>query len=459
MPATVTLTIIRGPLKGASFIFDERTTSILGRAADCSPRLPDDDDHRTVSRHHCLLDINPPDIRIRDFGSLNGTYLNGGKIGQRGPGQTPQDAAAVVFPEHDLADGDQIRLGDTVVEVRVHRPTPPPDRRNLPHTRILPRCTQCGREVGSEITARDGAYVCPDCQSDPDTIIHHLLERANSGEPNLTALAGYTLLRELGRGGMGRVYLARHATTGEHVALKMMLPKVAASTEATSRFLREIEVTKRLRHSHIAGLHDAGSANGVFFFTTEYCAGGSLHQLIARRGGTIPLSEALPLALQALEGLAYAHNRGIVHRDITPHNILLTDDHPPRAKLADFGLAKAFDQAGLSGLTRTGTAAGKPLFMPYQQIVNFKHARPAVDVWALAACLYHMLTGTYPRDFPANKDPWQIVLQTEPVPIRQREPSVPSPLARVIDRALRDRPEIGFSSADDLRHALLSHHQ
>jgi serine/threonine protein kinase len=124
-------------------------------------------------------------------------------------------------------------------------------------------------------------------------------------------------------------------------------------------------------------------------------------------------------------------------------------------KLADFGLAKAFDQAGLSGLTRTGTAAGKPYFMPYQQVVNFLHARPAVDVWALAACLYHLLTGVYPRDFDGGQDPWQVVLQTDPVPLQRRRPDVPRPLAEVVDAALRDRPEIGFATVADLRRALL----
>ncbi|MFD0578563.1 protein kinase domain-containing protein [Dactylosporangium darangshiense] len=94
--------------------------------------------------------------------------------------------------------------------------------------------------------------------------------------------------------------------------------------------------------------------------------------------GRLGVDEAVPLILQALDGLEHAHGQGVVHRDLTPHNILLAADGT--VKVADFGLAKAFDQAGLSGLTRTGTAAGKPYFMPYQQVVNFRHARPAVDV-------------------------------------------------------------------------------
>ncbi|GGM40550.1 hypothetical protein GCM10007977_047470 [Dactylosporangium sucinum] len=440
MRPSVQLTIMAGPLSGRTFRFEERTTLILGRADDCSPQLPDDHEHRTVSRHHCLLDINPPDVRIRDFGSLNGTYLNRKKIGQRAEGQSAEEAAGVRFPEHDLADGDEFRLGPTTFHVRVEKPSV---------TRVLPRCASCGRDVADEIGEHRGDYVCAECRLEPASLVRDALAGAGPG------FAGYEVVRELGAGGMGRVYLARNTATGDQVALKVMLPHVAADESDRARFLREIAIGQALRHPHIATLHHTGSAGGAFFFAVEYCAGGSVRELMTRHGGTLPVDLAVPLALQALDALRYAHEQGVVHRDVTPHNILLTDGTEPLVKLADFGLAKAFDQAGLSGLTRTGTAAGKPYFMPYQQIVNFRHAKPAVDVWALAACLYHMLTGAYPRAFPSDRDPWQVVLQTQAVPIRERDPAIPRPLAEVLDTALRDRPEIGFQTAAEFRHALL----
>jgi serine/threonine protein kinase len=235
-----------------------------------------------------------------------------------------------------------------------------------------------------------------------------------------------------------------------------MLPRVAASPAARARFLREVALTAALRHPDIAALYDAGFANGTFYFTTEYCAGGSLDQLLARSGGRLEAGEAVRLACQALAGLAHAHSENVVHRDLTPHNILLAEtDGSLLAKIGDFGLAKAFDQAGLSGLTRTGVTAGKPWYIPRQQVINFRNVTPAVDVWALAACLYHALTGTCPRDFPRDKDPWQVILQAEPVPIRQREPAIPKTLAEVIDEALRENPTSAFQTADDLRQALL----
>jgi serine/threonine-protein kinase len=234
-----------------------------------------------------------------------------------------------------------------------------------------------------------------------------------------------------------------------------MLPNVAASSEARQRFLREVRLTQALRHPHIASVHDLGTAQGIFYFTVEYCAGGSIDKVAARRGGTLPTDQALSLTRQVLQGLEHAHGQGVVHRDLTPQNILLAGtDRAPAAKICDFGLAKAFDQAGLSGLTRTGMTAGKPRFMPRQQVVNFKNAQPEVDTWAAAACLYWMLTGYTPRDFPTGRDPWRVVLQDQPVPIRQRDRSLPAALAEVIDEALRDQPAIGFRTAAALRQAL-----
>ncbi|MEV0400433.1 protein kinase [Actinoallomurus sp. NPDC050550] len=157
-----------------------------------------------------------------------------------------------------------------------------------------------------------------------------------------------------------------------------------------------------------------------------------------------------------MDGLAHAHDQGVVHRDLSPSNILLGEGHDGTtvAKVGDFGLAKAFDQAGLSGLTRTGSTAGKPWYMPRQQVINFRNASPAVDVWALAACLYHALCGRHPRDFPRGKDPWQTVLQTPATPIRRRDPNIPPALAELIDHALQERPVIGFQTAHEFRAAL-----
>jgi hypothetical protein len=504
MPAEVILTVTQGALQGQQFVFDQRTACILGKEADCHLRFPKDRDHHTISRHHCLLDINPPDIRVRDCGSRNGTYVNGHKIGQRPRGQTPEQGARLQLPEHDLQDGDEVKVGRIVFRVSVFVPAVCADcaaeipeehkaraqrtpdvyqceacrlkaeasRSTEPAGKKDRVCTRCGQDVSREMGVhRRGEFICAACRADPERIMKRLLELARSGTKNLLAIQGYDLVRELGRGGMGAVYLARHEKTRELAALKVMLPQVALNERAKQLFLREIENTRALRHRHVVELRDAGCEQGTFFMVLEYCDGGSVDRLMQQRGGTLSVPEAGRIILQALAGLEYAHDaeipnvqladgstaraRGLVHRDLKPHNIFLSGSgRSSVAKVGDYGLAKAFDLAGLSGQTWTGSAGGTPYFLPRQQVANFRLARPEVDVWAMAASLYFMLTGRPPRHFRKGRDPWRVVLQTDAIPIRRRDATIPRKLAEVIDQALVDKPEIQFKKAAEFRRAL-----
>ncbi|MBI4665087.1 MAG: protein kinase [Nitrospinae bacterium] len=504
MSAKVSLTVVRGKLAGQVYTFDSRETCVIGRGLDCNPRLPDDEAHRTISRHHCLLDINPPDARIRDFGSLNGTFVNEQKIGQRPGEKQAGETASAEFPEYDLKDGDEIRLGDTVLRVGIEIPVFCADcSAEIPneekeacfvkegvyvchdcrassnvvantalHVTPGKECAECGRNVADEFEpGRNGEYLCSDCRNDPFRVVKDLLNKANSGEEALHGVKGYSIMRELGKGGMGAVYLARHDTTKGQVAMKIMLPQVAADERSKEMFLREMENAKVLNHPNVVRLLDSGYADGVFFFTMEFCDGGGLDRHLRLEGGKLTVDKALKLILPLLDGLEHIHTvelpavklsdgnivsaKGLVHRDLKPANVFLMGNGANVIpKIADVGLGKAFDIAGLSGQTMTGVTAGTPLFMPRQQIINFKYAKPDVDVWAMAATFYFMLTGKTPRDFPRGKDPWQTVLQTKAVPIRQREPYIPEKLAAVIDSALTDQPEITFKSAAQLKKAI-----
>jgi len=179
---------------------------------------------------------------------------------------------------------------------------------------------------------------------------------------------------------------------------------------------------------------------------------------------------ATKITMDVLEGLDYAHHapltveikggskvsaKGLVHRDFKPSNIFLTGSgNNMRAKVADFVLAKAFVTSGLSGHTRTGVYAGTPVFMARQQITNFKYAKPEVDVWAAAASYYYMLTGDYPKDFAKGSDAFSVALNSNAVPIRKRNKNIPEKLAKVIDTALKEKPEIPIKSAAELRDAI-----
>jgi eukaryotic-like serine/threonine-protein kinase len=450
MPGTVSLVVIDGPMNGQRFDFPSHDTFLFGRAPDCHARLSASD--ASASRHHFFLEANPPLARLRDLGSLNGTYVNGVRHGGRRADESPEEAAARGGAEVDLRDGDEIRVGATVIRVEVAAP---------------PTCSDCGRTIADAERERCGwvgaAYLCGACRRGTVTA------RGPAGAPEPLAVAAappdadevasggrtvgpYEVERLLGKGGMGAVYLARRRGEAAPVALKVMLPKMRVDETAHKIFIREIEVTRALRHRNVVALLDFGKHEGRFYFALEYCAGGSVERLRRHHGGRVPLPSAVRIAVDALSGLTAAHEAGFVHRDLKPDNVLLGEDGT--ARLADFGLAKSFQQAGLSGMTATGTVAGTFQFMAREQLTSYRQVRPTTDVWSMAATLYFLLTGQYPRDFGPNADPIAVILRGGVVPLRQRDPSLPPDLAAVIDRALDDEPARRFPTAREFLAAL-----
>jgi serine/threonine protein kinase len=342
--------------------------------------------------------------------------VNGVRHGGRRGTESPEEAATRDRADIDLRDGDEIRVGATVIRVGVSAP---------------PARSDCGLPLLDAEREAEDAGVAPGSTVGP-----------------------YVIERLLGKGGMGAVYLAQRlgGEPSPPVALKVMLPRMVVDEEAQGIFIREIEVTRALRHPNIVGLLDFGRHQGRFYFALEYCAGGSAEQLRRRHGGRVPLPSTLHIAVGALEGLAAAHEAGFVHRDIKPDNVLLGEGGV--ARLADFGLAKSFQQAGLSGMTATGTVGGTFEFMPREQLTSYRQARPTTDVWSMAATIYYLLTGQYARDFAAHSDPLAVILRGGVVPLRQRDPSVPEDLAAVVDRALDDEPSRRFPTARELVTAL-----
>ena len=255
---------------------------------------------------------------------------------------------------------------------------------------------------------------------------------------------------------MGVVYLVQHKKNSRLAALKVMLSKVAVNANARQEFLREIDNTRALKHPNIVEFLGSGVEKSTFYFLVEYCQGGSISNLMQRRGGSLTLAEAGPIMLQALEGLAFAHKQGFVHRDLKPQNILLSGSESRWVtKIADLGLAKSFINAGLSGMTMTGGGfSGSLLFMPREQVVNFKYVKPESDVWSMGASFYNMLTGDFPRPVKPGQDPVDVILNGDIVPLRQRYPHIPKDVATVIDRSVAQDPKDRYQTAGDMLKAL-----
>jgi eukaryotic-like serine/threonine-protein kinase len=264
----------------------------------------------------------------------------------------------------------------------------------------------------------------------------------------------YRLMRELGRGGMATVYLARDLRQDRPVALKVIHPELAA-TLGPERFLREIKLTAKLQHPHILPLFDSGDAETgdpagtQLWYTMPYVEGESLRQRL-RRESRLPLEEALWITGDVLAALAYAHRQGVVHRDIKPENILLEGD---QAVVADFGIAHALSASGAERLTRTGLAVGTPTYMSPEQAMGSSEVDGRSDIYSMGCVLYEMISGTP----PFTGSPQAIVAQhltASPPPIIQPDVRVPGSVAQALEKALAKDPSDRFPSATDFARAL-----
>jgi serine/threonine-protein kinase len=276
-------------------------------------------------------------------------------------------------------------------------------------------------------------------------------ERASSELPLVT---GYLMLRVLGRGGMGVVYLAQQKGLGRLVALKMVLAGAHASSKRLARFEIEAQAVAHLQHPNIVQIYEIGSHEGLPYFSLEYLDGGNLADKIA--GMPQPPREAAQTVEVLARAMAYAHQNGIIHRDLKPVNVLLTKDGQP--KITDFGLAKRLEEK--SSQTHSGDILGTPCYVaPEQASGNIKAMGPLVDVYALGAILYELLTGRPPFLGSTILETLEQVRSQEPVPPSHLQPRLPVDLETICLKCLEKDPPKRYASAEvlaeDLRRFLV----
>ncbi|HWP04282.1 MAG TPA: protein kinase [Polyangiaceae bacterium] len=273
-------------------------------------------------------------------------------------------------------------------------------------------------------------------------------------------LAGkYRVERELGQGGMGVVYLAKHIELDEYVALKLMRPEAAKSGEAVARFMREARSAAKIKSQHVVRVMDVGVLDGSRpFMAMEYLNGADLQQILAQRK-RLPLDETAEYLLQALEALSEAHAHGITHRDLKPGNLFVIrrPDDSPVVKVLDFGISKVRPDAlsPSSPLTQVSALVGSPLYMSPEQMKASRDVDQRADIWALGVILHELLTGEVP--FKGESLPELcavIVLESEPPRARNLVPELPDAIDQVIARCLARKVEERFANAAELARAL-----
>jgi tRNA A-37 threonylcarbamoyl transferase component Bud32 len=274
----------------------------------------------------------------------------------------------------------------------------------------------------------------------------------SSSDSQAPSLPGYDNLRELGSGGMGVVYAATHAVMGRRVAVKVIHPHLCGSPAATERFRREVRAAARLAHPHIVTAYDAGQAGGRPFLVMEYVEGESLGDRLERLG-PLSVAEACAAVRQAALGVQHAHDHGLIHRDLKPHNLMCAAGGT--VKVCDFGLAAlADDRPALPAGTAANALMGTPDYMAPEQAEDARAADGRADVYALGCTLYHLLTGQAP--FPEESVVLKLVSHRtrERPQARRVRPDLPAELEGVLRRAMARRPADRYQTPAELAEAL-----
>jgi serine/threonine-protein kinase len=265
--------------------------------------------------------------------------------------------------------------------------------------------------------------------------------------------ANYELDREIGRGGMGIVYKAKYRRLKRHVAVKLLPPELAFRGEIRSRFLKEAETAAQLSHPNIVPIYSVDERDGLVYFVMAFVDGENLAARLHSQG-RLDSNETRRIMKEVAEALAYAHERGVVHRDIKPDNILLCADDDGRVMVTDFGIARAVSEGSDSRLTATGMAIGTPAYMSPEQSMGERDIDGRADLYALGVVGYQMLSGELPFNAPSTPALLVKQISERPTPVDVHRPDAPQDLARAVMMLLEKEPANRFPTAEALVTAL-----
>jgi serine/threonine protein kinase/WD40 repeat protein len=278
---------------------------------------------------------------------------------------------------------------------------------------------------------------------------------ASTMPPELAENPDYEIKKELGRGGMGVVFLAHNKLMGRDEVLKVMSRQIIEKSGVFDRFQREIRAVAKLQHPNIVTAYSAARLGESFVFSMEYVDGFDLSKLV-KANGPLPVAMACVFVQQTARGIQHAHERGLVHRDIKPANLMLAKSAgKPIIKILDFGLAKLTSEKRVEGgLTAAGQALGTPDYIAPEQILDAQSADIRADIYSLGATLYYLLNGSPP--FKANSlyEIYQAHISREPEPLNLVRPEVPLELAAVVAKMMAKQPERRFQTPDQVAQAL-----
>ena len=308
----------------------------------------------------------------------------------------------------------------------------------------MTKCPKCGSENP------ETKQYCADCGTRlglSEVIPTNVTETMRAAVKELSmgsTLAGrYQVIEELGKGGMGRVYKVLDTKINEKIALKLIKPEVASDRETIERFSNELKLARKIRHKNVCGMFDIGEAEGAHFITMEYVSGGDLKTMIRMSTG-LTIGTVLSVGKQVCQGLAEAHNLGVVHRDLKPQNIII--DRGGNAKIMDFGIARSIRE---KGITDAGIMIGTPEYMSPEQ-TEAKDVDQRSDIYSLGIILYEMATGRVPFEGETALSV-AIKHKTEtPKDPKSLNPHIPDDLNRLILKCLEKDKAARYQTAAEV---------